>query len=262
MELNQIRETLLQVVNEQAELGSQFQQTPVLREAAKRLGILFTNRIEYQQALLTLWYDLFRSGYLAWGFNFDNPGPPWCHLTENGRNLLKNFSRDPANPDGYLQYLSSQASINEIAESYIREALQTYNASCFKATAVMVGCAAESIVLELRDALVSRMTALGKDLPRGLQHWMIKTVLDAIEKELEPYTKINIQPSMPKSLAESFSYYWSAFTGQIRSTRNEAGHPSSVDPVTPDTVHAALLTFPLQAKLTSELMSWINTSYV
>lgn len=261
MDVNQIRETLLQVVNEQAELGAQFQQVPVLREAAKRLGILFTNRIEYQQALLTLWHDLFRNGYLAWGYNIDNPGPPCCHLTENGRNLLRNFSRDPANPDGYMHYLSSQASINEIAESYIKEALQTYNASCFKATAVMVGCAAESIVLELRDALVTRMTVLGKKPSSGLQSWMIKAVLDAIEKELEHYTKNNPPSSMPKPLADSFSYYWSAFTGQIRSVRNDAGHPSSVDPVTPDTVHAALLTFPLQAKLISEIMSWISTSY-
>jgi len=42
--------------------------------------------------------------------------------------------------------------------------------------------------------------------------------------------------------------------------RNEAGHPSNIDPVTYDTVHASLLIFPELANLVNELSMWI-TSY-
>jgi hypothetical protein len=76
------------------------------------------------QALLTFFYDLFRNGYLSWGLNLNNPDPPWCHLTSQGRAALTHFSRDPANPDGYLAYLASVATLSPLAKSYIEEALQ------------------------------------------------------------------------------------------------------------------------------------------
>ena len=259
MDENQIRTVLLQVVSELSHSGSGFQQGVILQRAGQRLGI-HIGRIEDQQALLTMWHDLFRNGQLAWGYDIGNPNPPFCHLTETGRNTLRNLSRDPANPDGYMQYLSNQGSLDPIAESYIREALQTYNNNCYKATAVMVGVAAESIVLELRDVLVNRMNNIGKQPSRDMKGDLIKKVLDAIEKELQPYTTKGAPAPMPTSLAESFSSYWPAFTSQIRTIRNDAGHPNNVDPVTPETVHAALLIFPLQVKLTLDLTAWINTS--
>jgi hypothetical protein len=57
------------------------------------------------------------------------------------------------------------------------------------------------------------------------------------------------------------TYGWPAFTQQIRTARNEAGHPTSVDPITPETVHALLLIFPELAKLGSELKSWVSQHY-
>lgn len=63
-------------------------------------------------------------------------------------------TRDPANPDGYLLHLCTMAGIGLVTESDISESLQTFNSGCFKATAVMVGAAAESVVLEIRDTLV------------------------------------------------------------------------------------------------------------
>ena len=260
MDENQIRSVLLQAVNNLAHSGATFQQGAVLQQAAQRLGIR-SGRIEDQQELLTMWHDLFRNGHLAWGFNIDNPNPPFCHLTETGRNTLRNLSRDPSNPDGYVQYLGNQGPINTIAESYIKEALRTYNNNCYKATAVMTGVAAESIVLELRDVLVNRMNSIGKQPSRDLKGDFIKKVLDAIGKKLQPYATRGVHTPMPASLAESYSSYWPAFTSQIRTIRNDAGHPNNVDPVTPETVHAALLIFPLQVKLTLDLTAWINTSY-
>ena len=82
-----------------------------------------------------------------------------------------------------------------------------------------------------------------------------------LKKELLPYTERICSVPMPYSLSESFSSNWSALTSQIRTIRNDTGHPNSVDPITPETVHAALLIFPLLIELASDLTAWINTSY-
>jgi len=120
----------------------------------------------------------------------------------------------------------------------------------------MVGCAAESVTLELRDTLVSRMTALGQPPSSKLKSWKIGEVLSSITNILDSKKSI-----MPQPLKERYDAFWTAFTGQIRMSRNDAGHPAIIDPVTPETVHASLLIFPDQAKLASDLSDWINTSY-
>jgi hypothetical protein len=37
-------------------------------------------RHEIQQFVLTCWHDLFVQGKLSWGYNLDNPGPPFFHI--------------------------------------------------------------------------------------------------------------------------------------------------------------------------------------
>ena len=61
-------------------------------------------------------------------------------------------------------------------------------------------------------------------------------------------------------LYERFSAFWVAVSDQIRLARNDAGHPISVDPVTHEIVHGALLLFPEFARLVVDLDSWINST--
>jgi hypothetical protein len=170
---------------------------------------------------------------------------------------LTALSRDPSNPDGYLANLHSYGKLNPVAESYIHEALATYSAACFKATAVMVGAAAESVILELRDTLVTRLDALKKPRPPDLDDWRIKRNLDALEILLTAQ-----KSSMPRPLFEAFESYWPAFTQQVRVARNAAGHPTSIAPVEEATVQASLLIFPELVRLSTELGAWIPTGYV
>jgi len=154
------------------------------------------------------------------------------------------LSRDPSNPDGYLAFLSKAAQLNPIADSYLREALACFVNDLPKSAAVMVGGASESIALELRDAIVGRLQGLNRAVPKGIDDWRFKVVLDSMYSFLDQNTG-----QMSRELRDSFKYYWPAFLQQIRTARNDAGHPSSVDPVTFDTVHASLLIFPELGKL-------------
>lgn len=246
-----MRKVLLEVINEHGQMGPSMQSDSILDEAARRLKI--KGNTDLEQALLTLWCDFFRMGLLCWGHDINNPHPPFCHLTEQGRRTLRTLSRDPVNPDGYLNYLSQSGTLNPIAQSYVEEALKTYNADCFKAAAVMIGAATESVLLELRNTLVERIQALGQSPSKKLRSWKIKEVLDAIGRELE-----SRKGNMDKKLAEDFESYWPAFTQQIRAARNDAGHPSNIKPLTLDTVHASLLIFPELVKLACALKSWMQ----
>lgn len=254
MDGEKLRRTVLEVVRELGGRGdSHLQSGSVLEEATRRLGI---RGIEQEQALLDFFGDLFRIGYLAWGFNLANPNPPFCHITDRGRVALASLSRDPSNPDGYLANLRAMGRLNPVSESYIREALATYSASCFKAAAVMVGAASEGVVLGLRGAFGARLDALGQTRPPDLDDWRFKRILDSIENLL-----VAKKGAMPRPLFEAFESYWPAFTQQIRVARNAAGHPTSIDPVEEHTVQASLLIFPELVKLATELETWISASY-
>jgi hypothetical protein len=231
---------------------TKFSKLPLcLQESAKRLK---ANGLTDQQAVLAYFGDLFRIGYLAWGYNLSNPSPPFCHLTDSGRKVLADLSRDPSNPDGYLANIRKICELDPVSESYIREALATYNANCFKATAVLVGAAAEAEILALRDILGVRLEALGRPRPSELDDWRIKRVTDCIERLLTEQKK-----TMPRELFEIFESYWSAFTFQVRASRNAAGHPKSIEPVEEQAVHAALLIFPELLKLAKMLKDWVST---
>lgn len=211
---------------------------------------------ELEQAILTEWHDLFRTGYLAWGLNIGNPNPPFFHLTERGRKALERLSHDPGNPAGYLRHLAAQAKLSPVSNSYLAEGLACFNNDLGKAAAVMIGGAAESVILELRVALVARLQGLGQPVPPKLQDWKIKTVLEELFAVLESRKHL-----LPRDLRDDFGAYWNAFAQQIRTTRNDAGHPTSVDPVTDEAVHAAFLIFPQQAKLASRLHDWITKEF-
>ena len=116
-----LRQTVLEEVSRLSKGGSALQSGSVLQAAAQRLDIIgiSAQSTEHQQALLTFWHDLFRTGYLAWGLNLSNPNPPFCHLTEQGRRALSHISRDPLNPSGYLSSLRSRVTLSDIVNSYV-----------------------------------------------------------------------------------------------------------------------------------------------
>jgi hypothetical protein len=145
IDLSNARQVMLDVVNAHSGQGPGcFQSATILRTVSDRLGV--GADVDAQQAVLTLWHDLFRTGMLAPGYNLSNPDLPFVHLTDSGRKALENLSRDPSNPDGYLRHLRSQGFSDPVAVSYIEEAVLAYTSGCYKSVAVMVGCATERLV--------------------------------------------------------------------------------------------------------------------
>jgi hypothetical protein len=250
-----IRRTVLETVQDLAQKGGgALAPEWVLREVRDRLAV--RDDINLHRAILDFFNDLFRTGQLAWGTDLNNFRMDGCHLTELGRKTLEHLSRDPANPDGYLAHLRNAVAPGTIAWAYAEEAVCAYAAGRYKSAAVMIGGAAERLVLDLAAALVARMQHLGKKTPKKLGDWRVKTLLDGIGEALAPQ-----KPAMPVGLAERFDSHWPAFAQEIRAARNDAGHPSSIDPVTPETVQGNLLIFPEMARLAADLTAWVAKNY-
>jgi hypothetical protein len=251
-----LRELILRVAEKNQprdSMGPTLQQGSVLQEVAQHLGV--RSDLDLEQAILTQWHDLMRTGFFAWGLNLSNPNPPFFHFTDRGRRTLERLSRDPGNPAGYLRHLAAVARLNPIASSYLSEGLDCFVAGFHKAAAVMIGASAESLILELRDIACQKMAQAKLPEPKGLSDWRVKTVLDALYDLLDAK-----KAGFPKDLREEFEAYWLAFAQQIRATRNDAGHPSSVDPVTEEGVHASFLIFPELARLSNNLAEWISAN--
>ncbi len=251
-----LRELILRAAHDQQprdDTGPTLQQPTVLDRVAQLLG--GRSDPDLEQAVLTQWHDLMRTGYFAWGFNLSNPNPPFFHFTDRGRRALERLSRDPGNPAGYLRHLAAVAKLNPITSSYLGEGLDCFVAGFYKAAAVMIGGAAESIILDLRDLVMQRLAQAKLSKPKGLSDCRVKTILDALYDILDAK-----KGSFPRDLREEFESYWLAFAQQFRATRNDAGHPSSVDPVTEEAVHASFLIFPDQARLSNNLATWISAN--
>jgi hypothetical protein len=89
----------------------------------------------------------------------------------------------------------------------------------------MIGAAAETIVLEIRDALSSRIRAQGGAPPSALIGGSKPSLAHSAELDAH-------KQQMTRDLKESDDSFWQAFFAQLRMTRNDAGHPTSVDPAT------------------------------
>jgi len=66
MDGTELRDVVLQIIEDLSKEYTYLQSGAVLQRAQKRLGI---TKLEDEQALLAFFHDLFRIGYLSWGYN-------------------------------------------------------------------------------------------------------------------------------------------------------------------------------------------------
>jgi hypothetical protein len=246
------RQKLLEIIArfEDPRYDNERQSMSILRQAVEELEIRY--KVPDQQILLDVYHGLFLSGHLVWGKDIGSHEHPYYHLSEIGKRALTDLSNDPVNREGYLRSLRSSANIGEIAESYLSEALEAFNRGCSKATAVMVGAALETMILETRDKLVDVLASSGESISKDLKDWKLKPVVDQIDKHVMDRKK-----AMPSKLRFEYETFWASFIGCIRFARNDAGHPQSIGAITQEIAHSSLLIFPKLAKLIRDLDEWI-----
>lgn len=223
-----------------------------------------------QKAILILFNDYLRSGLIGMGDPKSvgsisvGSWPTSFHLTPEGNELLEQASRDPINPAGYLANIEEDAALDATTKDYVEEALRTYRACCFKATAVMIGAAVENLILNLRDELVGRLKARGDTQTKKLAGHKVKEITEEIYSRILPDLRSEAKkhPNTVLSLKEDAESRLLPIAADFRRLRNEAGHPASLTPIRSTDVHANLLQFASVAKLLIRLKKWVCEFYI
>ena len=112
--------------------------------------------MEFEQVVFDVVWELILEGVFAPGRNPENYGCnlPFFRVTAHGKNCLKTGAFTPHDPKNYLQQLASDnPTLTELSKMYLGEALETFRARNYLATAVMVGVASETILIDLTEAV-------------------------------------------------------------------------------------------------------------
>ena len=186
-----VKITLCQIIDQNNKRGGTLQAETILSTALNQICQEYGGqRNQNEKVLKRVYADLLRNGEITSGIGISNMSPSFFEVTDKGDETFEYLNRDPGNPQGYLEHLSEKAEIDNITKSYLNEALQTYNANCFKAAAVMLGCASERLILNLAEILVEKIKGKGDEPPKKLTGWMISQRIDGIEHELNQKKKV------------------------------------------------------------------------
>ncbi len=160
-----------------------------------------------------------------------------AHLTDRGKNTPSNLTRDPGNPAGYMRYLDDNAPIPPEVRSYLKESLDCYNGGHSKAAVVMVGCAAECLIVNLRDIAVRQAHSpwSGDPQENGVGPYQ------NCHRGLEAFFQQN-KAQFKKELENAFDGGWTTVAYQVRTARNSAGHPALIAHLD-EAAHATLVVF-------------------
>ena len=252
-----IKIILCQIIDKLNKSGSTLQTETTLSSALDQICTEHGGqRAKNEKALKHVWNDLLRNGEISLGIGITNTSPSFFEVTNKGKETFEYLKKDPGNHQGYLEHLSKKAEIDYITKSYLDEALETYNADCFKAAAVMLGCASERLVLNLKEILIKKIKDKGENPSKKLRNRLISKIIDGIKYELNQKKE-----KFSNSLREKYEGNWLFLVHHIRITRNEAGHPINIESIKKPEVHLAFGNFVYLVKLNRELEEWISDNW-
>lgn len=218
-----------------------------------------------QALALNIWSDFLREGILSLAERItvdsgDNR-QTLMHfvLTSRGAELSAQPSTSPYNAEGYLAAIRPFVEHNEVAMSFITEAIAVFRAGFGRAAAVLLGISSECLIIEVAHHMESALSGLSDEDRKRLNDKSIKTVADAIHTVLGADRSI-----LTRRQRDRLSSIW-PYLHSIRLSRNAIGHPSEISAVAVEMVHGNLIQFHNVVRLMAELrqaLSGVSTDQV
>jgi len=215
-------------------------------------GIRFDGR-----AALEYWWHLARLGVVAVTGASIGSGLPTdfrqLMLTDRGRALLERGEESPHDPPRYLEAVRKRvAKPDDIVLTYLDEAVGAWAGGLYRASAVMLGCACERLVLMLAKRIAKgsfppwseriRKAMIGA--PTGLSK-LFDQVRDCL-------VDLRGNKKLRGKLADALDRKLTPIFDHARGLRNDSGHPTGMD-VSSEDAEAGLLLFPGFYVLVDEL---------
>ena len=232
---------------------------PVHSVGGPSYGLGSEDHQKLPEAVRQLLWQFLVQGILVFGMDSLNANWPWYSVTEYGEGVLSSQGAQPYDPEGFMsEFVAVNPNADETVREYLAEAISTFNIGCFRAAALMLGCASEQLVLLLYETFES---ALGDEAKRArfrkASGWQIsskfKRLHDCLMGMLE-------KKRLPKALQDAVRTYLPIGFDLVRRCRNSAGHPEIPGQIRRETVFLNLRAFPEYAKQVLALMDHFTSN--
>jgi hypothetical protein len=206
------------------------------------------------EKIVAVVWELIIEGVYTPGSSVQHPNLPAVRVTEYGQKCFDAGELTAHDPDDYLRRLKTACpSIDDITLLYTGEALDTFRVGKHLASTVMIGVAAENMLLRLVGAVHAALNTPQRQskFERNTKGKKAKTQHDEVLARLRsPATPL------PTEIESVLTQHIDGIYDLIRRTRNEAGHPTGKRMERYET-HALLLLFPTYCKTVHDLMEWL-----
>ena len=205
-----------------------------------RLDTEFERFLEFPSVTEKSWFDellrqviweFIATGVIAPGnwLHYNRANLPSFSITNFGREVLAAGRAIPHDPDGYLAEIRTmgKSCVQDVGVGYIEEALCCFARGCYTASVLLLGVAAEAVILRACELIVDASTdpAVRKvydslpDFPKQRHRWLVE--------------RYNALPAKVRreALPDGLDVTLTSAYDLIRRQRNDLGHPQAIPPV-------------------------------
>lgn len=190
------------------------------------------------------------------GGSAGSPELPLFQVTEWGKRCLESGEFTPYDTGIYIERLKAKViHVSPTVLRYLTESLKCFRAASYLGSAVMLGVAAETVLLSLKDAIHAALDTQTKKnrFAVATNGRPAKRVYEEIRRRLDPLMQ-QISGDLGK---EDITAELAGIFDLIRKTRNEAGHPTGRQ-VEREEAFALLQLFPSYCDVSYAVISWLN----
>jgi hypothetical protein len=172
----------------------------------------------YRDALTTV----INEGIVGPGFNSENAWWPWFSLTRYGQECLAENALLPHDPARFIDQLQSQMPVDDVEQRFVAQAIEAQRLNLPDASAVMLGSAAEHLILLLGQKIVQSDPSDSKTA-KLIRTGPAKALLDQVKKRLDAGSG---GKQLPRQLEERRDTVFAGIADVIRVARNDSGNPT------------------------------------
>jgi len=233
----------------------------MLEDEAARSGFNFNMPLALEH-----WWELARVGGVAilGDTNGNRAAFPSYVVTKRGIGILERGELSPHDQGRYVIALRKRVSAPDaIAMSYLEEAIGAWKAQLHRASAVMLGCACERLILVLAEFIrSSNEHPYTKTLEKMLSAPRPPGIADIFTQVRDALIAAAEDRRLPGDLGKDIiDRRLSSVFEHVRLLRNTSGHPTG-DEVTSEEAESGLLLFPGFHELTSRVLSELKPKAV
>ena len=208
-------------------------------------------------------WDLIIDRVLASGVNDGNTEWSWLHLTDFGKDVVRETQPTHYDPDGYLTHISTLCTgLDPVIKEYVKEGLACMRGGLVFAAAVMFGAAAEKAVLLLLKAIGDAETnaKAKKEIERLLDHPGLPSIFKLIQDRIKLLTE-GKPPQMPYTVHQGCTEHLLSLLEMIRVHRNDSVHPEA-GKCSREKVFSTIQSFPGALEVVYRLVDWFSNNMI